>query len=84
MSFPVMPDLSLRLDSIEIRHPETSENTGFRLLPERRIFIKNVVYKQTLITVNYLIHTINTYKKQDFCVTWGNPTPPEGLKTAHT
>ena len=26
-----MPDLSLRLDSIEIRHPEGFEKTGFRL-----------------------------------------------------
>jgi hypothetical protein len=41
MSFSVMPDL--------IRHPETLENTGFRLSPERRIFIKTVVYGQTLI-----------------------------------
>jgi len=49
MSFSVMPDLSLRLDSIEIRHPETLENTGFRLSPEIRIFIKTVVYGQTLI-----------------------------------
>jgi len=25
-----MPELSLRLDSIEIRHPEVLEKTGFR------------------------------------------------------
>jgi len=31
-----MPDLSLRLDSIEIRHPERLERTGFRLSPEWR------------------------------------------------
>jgi len=36
-----MPDI--------IRHPETLENTGFRLSPERRIFLKTVVYGQTLI-----------------------------------
>jgi len=29
-----MPDLSLRLDSIEIRHPGDFEKTGFRLSPE--------------------------------------------------
>ena len=46
-----MPDLSLRLDSIEIRHPEPLENTGFLLSPERRIFIKTVVYWQTLIKI---------------------------------
>jgi len=38
-----MPDL--------IRHPETLENTGFRLSPERRLFIKTVVYGQTLINI---------------------------------
>jgi len=32
MSFSVMPDL--------IRHPETLENTGFRLSPERRLLKK--------------------------------------------